>query len=407
MGILFKALLFFSFFSSFSIFNIESADWGLQVSWFIALVIFLFYPFTTKFVYKFPNNYNFRLVTCYFFSIIVLTIIAWILLSNGFITTQEYTVEELMGRSVPHLFYFIFDYLVYVHLVCYLNEKKNHEKLIRIFITYTFYFIVFWGIYQWLTTFDILPYWEVFNNNLSTGFTYLRFVEAHRSSSVFPEPSEYAYFLGFMLPFVFVQWFYRKKIMVYSNHPWFMFVVWLAAVAMCQSMSLFIVLPFMFLYVYSRYVKLTPKVLLGGGIALLFVICGVIAIESERIMQVYAGEDGSAIIRYNAFISSYELFFKSPLVGVGFGAIRGLDLLGFLLGTTGIIGTILFCFMVLKFKIYSSCNLIFIQGLKSVLIVTLISNPVMDHLFIWIIFAFITVPLKGISNENRLCNSFV
>lgn len=63
--------------------------------------------------------------------------------------------------------------------------------------------------------------------------------------------------------------------------------------------------------------------------------------------------------------------------------------------------------MVLKFKIYSSCNLIFIQGLKSVLIVTLISNPVMDHLFIWIIFAFITVPLKGISNENRLCNSFV
>lgn len=395
MRILFKALLFFSFFSSFSIFNVESAEWGLQVSWFIALIIFLLYPFTAKLVYKFPSNFNFKLVTGYFFSIVILTIIAWLLLMSGLISSEEYTSKELMGRSVPHLLYLVFDYLVYFHLVCYLSERNNHDRFLRVFITYTFYFIIFWGTYQWLTTFNILPYWEIFNNNASTGFTYLRFVAEHRSSSVFPEPSEYAYFLGFMFPFVFVQWFYRRKRFIYSYHPWFMLIVWLAAVAMCQSMSLFIVLPFMFLYVYSRHVRLTPSILLGGCLILFLVIGGVMAIESDRIIQVYTGEDGSAIARYNAFISSYELFFNSPLLGVGFGAIRGLDLLGFLLGTTGLMGTTLFFFMILKFKIYTDINLIFIQGLKAVLIVTLISNPIIDHLFLWVIFAFITVPLKS------------
>ena len=401
---LFQLLIFFSFFSSFSVLNIPSAEWGLQMSWFLALLIFILYPFAARGKYRFPQNGNFKLITGYFFGIIGLTLIAWLLLYLKVIDTGDFEVEELMKRSKPHLIYLIFDYLVYFHIVCFLNNQEDHSKTIRVFITYTFYFITIWGFYQWLTTFDLFPYTRIFNNNASTGFTYLRFVADHRSSSVFPEPSEYAYFLGFMLSFVFVQWWYRKeKTFVYSHHPWLMMSVWLAAVAVCQSMSLFVVLPFMFLYIYSRYVRLTPMVIIGGSFGLLLLLGGIVFIEFDRISQILAGQDGSVLIRFEAFVSSYELFLSSPIVGVGFGAIRGLDLLGFLLSTTGLVGAVWFAFLIFRMKAYTDLNLVFIQGLKAMLIVTLISNPIMDHIFLWVIFAFITIPLKVADYENRMC----
>lgn len=403
MKLLFRLLIFFSFFPSFSVWNIPSAEWGLQMSWLLALIIYVVYVCTHKGHYRFPKNENFRLISSYFVGILALSLIAWGMLYWGGIDTGDIDRNELMSRSIPHLIYLIFDYLVYFHIVCFLYNQKDNNKNIRIFITYTFYFIIFWGFYQWLTTFNLFPYITIFNNNDSTGFTYLRFVHAHRTSSVFPEPSEYAYFLAFMLPFVFIQWRNRKtKRYLYSSHPWFMLFTWLSAVITCQSMSLFVTLPFMILYIYSRYEKFTPNAIAGSVLGFILLIGSIVFIGSDRISQIVIGEDESALIRFKAFIDSYTLFSYSPWVGVGFGAIRGLDLLGFLLSTTGLIGTCWFIFLVFRMKVYSELNVIFIQGFKAMLIVTLISNPIMDQIFLWVIFAFITVPLQISDYESRM-----
>ena len=403
MKLLFRLLIFFSFFTSFSILNIPSAEWGLQMSWFLALIIYIGYIFINKGNYRFPKNKNFKLISSYFIAILILTLLAWGGLYFDYIDTGEIDRSELMERSIPHLIYLIFDYLAYFHIVCFLHNQKDNSKNVRIFITYTFYFITIWGFYQWLTTFNLLPYITIFNNNASTGFTYLRFVHAHRTASIFPEPSEYAYYLAFMLPFVYIQWRYRKsKHYIYSAHPWLMSCFWIAAVLTCQSMSLFMTLPLMIIYIYSRYEKLTPHVIIGCIAGLLVITSSIIILASDRINQIFLGEDGSALVRFQAFLDSYTLLSNSPFLGVGFGAIRGLDLLGFLLSTTGLIGTIWFIILVFKLKVYSDLNLIFIQGFKAMLIVTLISNPIMDQIFLWVIFAFITVPLQTNNNENRL-----
>jgi hypothetical protein len=402
--ILFRLLLFFSFFSSFAVINVPSADWGLQMSWFIGLIIFVLYPITKRFKFRLQINRNFRLVTGFFFITLLITLLSWACQATGIIVLKDID-SNLLSRSLPHTIYLTFDYLVYLFLVMYLQGQKYHDKEIRAFITHAFYFIILWGIYQWLTTYGILPYIKIFNNNYSTGFTYLRFAWEHRSSSVFPEPSEYAYFIAFMCPFVLCQWFKRKEnpSPPFSKHLYLMITLWVIAVLTCKSMALFLMIPFIFLYVISCNRKITTKFLIESFVGI-FIIAGIILFtQTSRIANLVAGDDGSALIRLTSFIESYQLFLDSPVIGAGFGSVRGLDLLGFILGTMGIVGLLVFLRLIFKLRADTPLNSVFIQGLKCVLIVAMISNPILDHLFFWVILAFITVPLTTKREyENRL-----
>lgn len=368
-------------------------DWGLQVSWFIAILIFVLYPFYKLGRTKITWTYNFKLVTTYFLLILINTIISLLLINENILVFKEVEIIDIVGRSSTHIIYVVFEYIMFLYIYIYLYNSKKHISDLKYFIFFPALFITIWGIYQWLTTFDLFPYIDIFNNSLSTKFTYLRFKAAHRTASVFPEPSEYAYFLAFMLPFAFMSIRNGKKL-PYICYPKLFSYLILGSVVLCQSMSLYCVMPLLILYILRGYIKFTLKKILTLFVISSLFISTIAFIALDRISAIFAGDDGSAITRFDAFVETMDLFTNSPIIGVGFGAVRGLDLLSFLLGTTGIIGTIAFIYMVCKLRPYSEANMLFIDGFRCMIIVALISNPIIDLTFFWPILAFISIPLK-------------
>jgi len=339
-----------------------------------------------KFKFKFSFNRNISLVTGYFITIIFTTIISWILQHEKIINLNNST--ELITRSIPHTIYILFEFFVFIFISIYLQNKQVHNNDIKVFITYSFYFISIWGIYQWATTFDIIPYWEIFNNSSSTGFTYLRFKEAHRTASVFPEPSEYGYYLSFLFPFIIHLWYKPEECICYSKHRKRIIILWIISVVLCRSMSMFITLPFIYFFIIKKYCKFTAKKLIAIIIIIAIGIFIIYTIEKDRLNNLFIGNDDSAIIRFNEFLKGYNMFIESPIIGGGFGAIRGLDLLSFCLSTTGIIGTLYLIYILIKIKENTKINKLFKDGMYCMVAISLISNPILDSLFFWVILAF-------------------
>lgn len=393
MGRLFNLLFFFIFFVSFCAINIQSIDWGLQTSWLIAIIIFLLYPLYKRGKIRFIITQNFRIVSTYFVIIISCTILSVFFQKGGFIHFDDIDSSELLSRCISHSIYLLFEYILYIYIYIYIQNGSVQLKSLKYFIVYPFFFITLWGIYQWITTFDILPYWDIFNNSLSTKFTYLRFKGDHRTASVFPEPSEYAYFLAFMIPFA-AKLYYNGKVLSFVRKPKLFIGLLILSIILCRSMSLFIVLPFILIYVLRDYLKFKMSHIVILIFALLVSVVGIVYLESDRLIDIMKGDDGSAITRYDAFVETISLFKGSPLIGAGFGAVRGLDLLSFLIGTTGVIGTVAFAKMIFSLRKYTELNGLFLKGLKCMIIVALISNPIIDLTFFWPILAFISYPLN-------------
>lgn len=402
MNTLFRIFLFFIFFISFSVINVHAIQWGLQMSWAIAIVLFFLYPLIKTDAVILHINRNIRIVSIYFFITTTLTIVSWILQKAGVIVFED--GDALLARSMSHTIYLIFEYFVFVLMCIYIQNKHSHNKDVKAFITYPFYFIIIWGIYQWISTFDIVPYIEIFNNNISTGFTYLRFKDHHRCSSVFPEPSEFAYYLAFIMPFITYQYFKHKENPIFSRHHIWMTILFLIGVVLCGSMAFFAIFPILLIYTTKRYVKLTPIKLLTVLVVAAIICGGILILYGSRFNAISTGDDGSAISRFMAFMQAINIFIASPFIGAGFGAIRGMDLFSFLLSTTGILGFISFVWFIFALRVKSQINKLFLQGFRCVIIVTMISNPVVDFIFFWVVLAFISNELK---NDNSMHNSTI
>lgn len=388
--------LFFCFFISFAVINFPSSQWGLQMSWALGIIMLFMFPLIIGCKFCIGDWHNFKLISFFFILLVINSLISWILQYKGLIVFKELDRVELLSRSFPHCIYLTYEYLLYIFLVAFLSKKSRQHIAINWFIVYPFYIITIYGVYQWLTTFNIVPYTEIFNNNASTGFTYLRFKAEHRSCSVFPEPSEYAYYLGFLLPFILSPYYNKNKddVPVFFKQTKISLLLYVFAVFSTGSMSLFAVLPIIFMIVARSFIKLSTKFYFYI-IGICFVILGaILALQGDRIIEMMTGNDGSAITRLKAFEDTLNLFIGSPIIGGGFGAVRGLDLLSFLLGTTGIIGTGYFLFMIYKIKSKTYTNKIFKCGLICMIIVALMSNPIIDHTFFWPILAFNTVSIK-------------
>lgn len=388
--------LFFCFFTSFAVINFPSAKWGLQMSWTIAIIMLFLFPHYIGFKIRITLNNNFRYICGYWIVLIVLSIISLYLQSVNIISFQDISYDEIKSRAIPHCIYLLFEFCIYLFLVAYLSIQRNQRTAVKWFITYPFYLITFYGIYQWLTTFDIVPYTEFFNNNASTGFTYLRFKGSHRASSVFPEPSEYAYYLGFMLPFILTPFYNRlpKEAPCFFENKMLALFLYFFAVFSTGSMSLFAVLPIIFYLTSRKFIKISQKKFLIIILACIAIIGLIFFLQRNRLNDLAGGDDGSAISRFESFMLTVNLFKGSPIIGGGFGAVRGLDLLSFLLGTTGIVGTLYFVIMITKIKAVTYSNQIFKMGLICMIIVALMSNPIIDHTFFWPILAFNTVQIK-------------
>lgn len=110
-----------------------------------------------------------------------------------------------------------------------------------------------------------------------------------------------------------------------------------------------------------------------------------------RISETAAGDDGSVLVRFAGLLEALDLFMRSPVVGFGYGVVRGLDALSFTLASFGLVGTLALWVALQRFlrqvrlratPILSSALLCLIAG-------CILSNNVFDHIFIWVLVAFV------------------
>ena len=397
----FRLTLFFAFFNSFAIINFYDFNWGLLWSWFLSLIFISLYfyksfVFQKKIIYDYRNTYVLKI----FGIIFLLSIISWLMQWLGLIfIPSDYDIS--INRSFGHVGYIFFYFLVYICIYSYLKNNNNKYFIYyRWFFIYPFIFISFWGIYQNFSTYGFFNYIDIFNNSVSTGFTYERFKEDHRVSSVFPEPSEYSYYLALMTPII---WAYFRNIPFKSNFYIRLTLLFLliSQIYMIKSLSYFVAFPIIF-WVIIRYIenlkglRLFGAIFLAGSVSIILVSLTMLS----RLELVSSGSDGSIDDRFLGILQSIELFLRSPLIGFGYGISRGIDQLFFLLASVGLIGI----FFISKFlyKLLSNDDVpVFLTGATLAMFAScLTSNNIFGFLFFWIFLAFLTTFPK---NKKLFC----
>lgn len=365
-----KIVLMTCFFESFAIINSESisingrSGFGFQFSWFVGIILV-----TIVFIKKLnANNLKFyksetgKFLWIYLMlSILDFTYVVLFEPQTEFYIYGEYysvNFEDFLPRGMVHCIYILICGLIAIAVYEFLREKTGAETQLEIvkkyFVTIPFVFICIWGVYQWLTTYDLIPYIKIFNNNVSTGFTYLRFKSSHRTSSVFPEPSEYGYFLGLYGPIVAS--FLLSEFNLFSIKQTRANKFWIATLYISQclltgSFSLFCVIPIIFLISinqrhFKRQKRIMYNVLYVAGIALLGGI--LYLVFADRIVNILNGNDGSVLERFRMLLYGIELFKKLPIGGTGYGTFRAMDHISGTLAYGGIIGASAFLFFLHK-----------------------------------------------------------
>ncbi len=391
--ILLRFTLFFCWFISFAAYNFESSNWGLQVGWIFAFLFCLAYsPKLVTSNTHFLRERQFVAGRRLFLVIFSLTATALFLIAAGAIRLPE---AEMLVRTVGHSGYLMFYAWVYLNVYHALRQdSRRYWNHFRWFFIYPFAFIASWGIYQNLTTYGIAgEYLEIFNNSASTGFTYERFRDAHRVSSVFPEPSEYSYYLALLGPIV---WACFRNQIPWNGKPGLGFVLvglWVVQAAMVKSLSFLMAIPVV-LYVCLRHVegwRLSLKLILSFA-CVSTVMAPLAAIGlTERFAETLAGDDGSVLARYDGLMEALDLFMRSPLVGFGYGVVRGLDALSFTLASFGVLGTLALWIALRQFfrTVQQRSTPILSGALVCLVAGCILSNNVLDHMFIWVLIAVV------------------
>ena len=413
-------IFLFAWFESFAIVNVPSLDWGLQFSWFILLIFsFLYVLYMLGNINKMKIiHLDTRDVFIIFFVITVLDMIYMIIFprdvryeGTALGINIVYKTSELLQRSIFHTLYIIFlsisNFLIYNFL-----QRKEYEEICyfikKYFITIPFFFIGIWGVYQWLSTYDVIPYIRIFNNNLATGFTYLRFKGGHRCSSIFPEPSAYAYFLGFYLPICLSFFSNSESLFVIKQNKknkFFVMSFYLLQCCLCKSFSFFAILPII-LFFSIFYLKLPRKIKKIYKIIYIFFVCIIVLLAvilfGERVTDILKGTDSSMLVRLSVFYDGLLLFLNKKILGYGYGCIRGMDLISATLAFFGIIGFIALIFFVLKLLKKGKNNHIsnvLAVGYLCFITVGCICNPIYEFVPFWIIPIIIElVERKGVKN---------
>lgn len=398
MRYLLNLTLFFSWFISFAVVNFEDANWGLQLGWVFAFLFSLFYSFGSLLnarklyacLYITPS----RSVVFIFLTVLSLSAIAWISFASGITQLPD---DSMLSRTLGHTGYLCFYFAVYVCVSSAINnDQGNYWVYCRWFFIYPFLFIGVWGLYQFICTYGILNYNDFFNNSLSTGFTYERFRESHRVSSVFPEPSEYSYYLALLGPIIWGA--IRNKIPICkpTGLKIFIVIIWLSQAAMVKSLSFVIAVPFIiFFCLYSVEGMGRAKSFVFTLFLCVFALCVIAFSLFDRLAETVSGEDGSALVRYEGLLEALEVFWMSPIIGFGYGIIRGLDALSFLMASFGLVGVfILVCeFKTFLGKVAKYRTPIFSGAVYCMFSGCILSNNIFDHIFIWLLFAIISVPI--------------
>jgi len=403
MSFLVNSILFFSFFICLSVFNINTVTWGLQLSWFLGIIfiILMSLSIVIKSNITITKKFKYYLLLVTYF--IVSTFVSLFLVSQNFLNLSEnFISNEIMTRSFTHFIYLIFNWIVAIHMYIYFQHTQNFNYILKYFISYPSIVIMLIGVYGYLATFGLVPVDTFLHNNLSLGYTFERFKSSHRTASIFAEPSHYGAYLAFLLPIMYA--YYKKKIKLFPflyRIP--ILILYISQIILIKSMSFYLVLPIIFLisYFFVNNKEFKVKYLLFISPIIIILTLFIFVLMQSRISLLLSGEDGSFVVRFGMFLHSIELFQASPLIGVGYGAIRGVDSLSTLLATIGLMGVIVFVLFIKKLnsKLNSLQKLIYI-GFITMLIDSLVADGMTDFLHFWIMISLLLV----VENKKKFIN---
>jgi len=414
------------------------------------LIIKLFFEYLLgkKNFHKLKYNENFVLIV--FCSISLLSLIMPIILKGnirvmGFDQSffGDYAKLDYYASSIPlelrrtnltQYLYLVFMVVSYFNITNLIKSEKQIIKTSIILVKLGLIVTIMGFLYQ---IFVILGFYNIYNYiNYFLKGRFLQYSgktafggQIPRMYTIVGEPSFTASFLILSLSLVFVPLFLKKNLKL-KNYPYnyLVFFIFSLGIILCTSTTgyfgLFILLLCFFLFHFLKGRKKTNilnlRTLINFIVIIIFMSISILIFFNfffdnpiSYFLEEHVGKilqtSGVGKARYIGAKYSFDIFLKSPFLGVGYGSHRTPSVFFTLLANTGIIGVVLFMlfnFLIIKkgIKVYkhnpnTEISIVMLAlTLVSIIYVFFIifAHPVLfiNFFFYWIVLALISASYK-------------
>ena len=353
------------------------------------LIIFALFNIKSRSRSKTDNKFFATTILC-IFSLVVFAIIF------SFLLNDLWTTEYLLP---------FFQLIIYIvtFFICF-NLKGLDFGFLKKLIKFLTIFLLVMGVVQLLITTNFLPrinlIKDIFYNDNAEN-VYFNANNYYRICSTFMEPSYYATFLVPIYSFYFINY---KKI---SDLPLIFFIVLEIILTLSTTAYLAFLIANIFLFFSRVNDKLAKIICLCAifGLLFLFIFCR--PLLDEVIFNKL--ESGSANTRYWRDYECIQAFISSPILGVGYKAVRGSSLITSILGQLGIVGALLiFSIFIIFFYLFiknKKRNLLisnFSFCVVAVFLCLFIACPDLDMCTLWLFLMLFAVSVKNYNAKKLI-----
>ncbi|MGF7396663.1 O-antigen ligase family protein [Thermoanaerobacterium thermosaccharolyticum] len=352
---LFYLSIFFIPFTATGVFLINRVNRITGISVFDYIVILCLLGMIVNIKRKFAiNRIVYRLIIVYMLFLINLIISTLLmpLLING--NTEGY---DQYGNLYPinlslfnftQLLYFLFSLIIIFVFLYYMDSESRLLKSIYIFI-YSGVFVCIWGWYQLASNIIDNKYYINIFNNMNEGYKQVIYKNIPRLVSVTLEPSNISMIMIILICLVL---FLRDDLISKKMKYIFLLIFFISTVLTFSTTSI-LGLILIILYIIYKNLRYLQKIKINFNrifyVILIFVIMVSILANYYNVFQLITTNKlstASGVERFNRMIYSLNLFLKYPIIGVGLGSNETYDGLSKLLSNSGIIGFLLFIYLI-------------------------------------------------------------
>ncbi|MDU2673166.1 MAG: hypothetical protein E7C49_14245 [Clostridium sp.] len=410
---------FVSIFTTLSVINISKLDFSftLPYLWMLLLGIKVICKVITK---SYTINIKFNKYLMLFIVIAFISLIYPLLIGDNLKVISPNGIEEKLKfsfQNITQFMYLLYGIYVFILTTLIFNNEKISAKEIDKTITYSCLVIIILCIIQILIPFELYDFF--FRNDYNHATHYVNASNTIlRASGPFIENSMLALYLTPVLSYIIITFIYNPNVVRG------MCIVITTLIGLLSKSSTFIlgigvfiiVFSFICFYMYKSHLdffeeffyklktvlnkisfkfkndkKIKVIVIIGLGV-LSVTICLFIVMNINLLISKLLGQGESGHLRSDNLRRNIQLFFKYPILGIGFGSTRSGDLLSTWLSQLGIVGigvfTMFIYSIVSSLKIFSRA---FDLGMLLIIMITLsiqfTSVPEPYYLFIWIYFS--------------------
>lgn len=355
--------LFFAPFGAASVLNIKEITFGLQPSYYFA-ILFIIKEFAIFLVKMKITRPNFWLLIFVLFSIasMILPVVFFGKIEVWHAEKGFYLLKPAI-HNFTQLGYLLFCFLFYLFVKNFFHRAADKEKFLKRIITVQIFSLVFislWGIYQFTADYFSLPFTNIFSERGGIYISQAHLGNLLKINSTFPEPSMLAFYLVPMLGFIFA----LPSAYLKFNRILLMALIFFAGLLTTSTsfllgmvvFSLLVFGRFFFSFFRLKSVRLSQKRILPMllGVSILFVLAimlfsrieGMLSLTWQSTVAKFQLQEFSGIERMDRFLMGMRILKESNFLGVGFGTVRTTDLFSTLLANVGIIGFLLFlCYL--------------------------------------------------------------